>query len=100
MSDVAMRPPIRQARVNDETPLVRYALIGVAALFLLLILFLPLIAVFAEAFRRGVGPYLNALTDPDTTATIKLTLLVAFISVAFNIVVGVSAAWAIAKFHF
>ena len=100
MSDVAMRPPIRQARVNDETPLVRYALIGVAALFLLLILFLPLIAVFAEAFRRGVGPYLNALTDPDTTAAIRLTLLVAFISVAFNVVVGVSAAWAIAKFHF
>ncbi|MEA2985449.1 MAG: sulfate/thiosulfate transport system permease protein [Alphaproteobacteria bacterium] len=100
MSDVAMRPPIRQARVNDETPLVRYALIGVAALFLLLILFLPLIAVFAEAFRRGVGPYLNALTDADTTAAIRLTLLVAFISVAFNVVVGVSAAWAIAKFHF
>jgi sulfate/thiosulfate transport system permease protein len=100
MSDVAMRPPIRQARVNDETPLVRYALIGVAALFLLLILFLPLIAVFAEAFRRGVGPYLNALTDPDTTAAIRLTLLVACISVAFNVVVGVSAAWAIAKFHF
>ena len=100
MSDVAMRPPIRQARVNDETPLVRYALIGVAALFLLLILFLPLIAVFAEAFRRGVGPYLNALMDADTTAAIRLTLLVAFISVAFNVVVGVSAAWAIAKFHF
>jgi sulfate transport system permease protein len=100
MSDVAMRPPIRQVRVNDETPLVRYALIGVAALFLLLILFLPLIAVFAEAFRRGVGPYLNALTDADTTAAIRLTLLVAFISVAFNVVVGVSAAWAIAKFHF
>ena len=101
MSDVAaMRPPIRQARVNDETPLLRYALIGVAALFLLLILFLPLIAVFAEAFRRGVGPYLNALTDPDTTAAIRLTLLVAFISVTFNVVVGVSAAWAIAKFHF
>ncbi len=100
MSDVAMRPPIRQARVNDETPLVRYALIGVAALFLLLILLLPLIAVFAEAFRRGIGPYLNALTDPDTTAAIRLTLLVAFISVAFNVVVGVSAAWAIAKFHF
>jgi sulfate transport system permease protein len=100
MSDVAMHPPIRQARVNDETPLVRYGLIGVAALFLLLILFLPLIAVFAEAFRRGVGPYLNALTDPDTTAAIRLTLLVAFISVAFNVVVGVSAAWAIAKFHF
>ena len=100
MSDAVMRPPIRQARVNDEMPLVRYALIGVAVLFLLLILFLPLVAVFAEAFRRGAGAYLNALTDPDTTAAIGLTLLVAFISVVFNIVVGVSAAWAIAKFHF
>ena len=78
----------------------RVTLIAVAALFLFVILLLPLFAVFAEAFRRGFGPYLDALTDPDALAAIRLTLTVAFIAVAFNIVFGVSAAWAIAKFHF
>ncbi|HET7680718.1 MAG TPA: sulfate ABC transporter permease subunit CysW [Xanthobacteraceae bacterium] len=101
MSEISAvaRPP-SNARVADETPLVRFALIAVATLFLLLILFLPLLAVFAEAFRRGFGSYLDSLSDPDALAAIRLTLTVAGLAVAFNIVVGISAAWAIAKFHF
>jgi sulfate/thiosulfate transport system permease protein len=100
MSDAAIIPPLRNARVTDEPLLVRIVLIAVAALFLFIILFLPLLAVFVEAFRRGIAAYLNALTDPDALAAIRLTLTVAFLSVAFNIVFGVSAAWAITKFHF
>jgi sulfate transport system permease protein len=100
MSDVAMVAPRRQANVTSETPLVRHVLIGVAALFLLLILFLPLIAVFAEAFRRGLGAYFGSLTDPDALHAIQLTLTVAFFTVIFNIVIGICGAWAIAKFEF
>jgi sulfate/thiosulfate transport system permease protein len=100
MSDAAMMPPLRTARVNDESLWVRAVLIAVAALFLLLILFLPLVAVFAEAFRRGIGAYLNSLTDPDALSAIRLTLTVALLAVSFNVIVGTCAAWAIAKFHF
>ncbi len=99
MSDATVTP-LRNARVTDEAFVVRIALIGVAALFLFVVLFLPLFAVFAEAFRRGLVPYLDALTDPDALAAIRLTLTVAFLSVTFNIVFGISAAWAITKFHF
>jgi sulfate/thiosulfate transport system permease protein len=100
MSDAATVSPLRNARVTDEPLLVRVVLIAAAVLFLLVILFLPLVAVFAEAFRRGAGTYLNALTDPDALAAIRLTLTVAVLAVTFNIVFGVSAAWAITKFHF
>ncbi len=99
MSDATVTP-LRNARVTDEAFVVRIALIGVAALFLVVVLFLPLFAVFAEAFRRGLVPYLDALTDPDALAAIRLTLTVAFLSVTFNVVFGISAAWAITKFHF
>jgi len=100
MSDATMMPPLRTARVNDESLWMRAVLIAVAALFLLLILFLPLVAVFAEAFRRGIGAYLNSLTDPDALSAIRLTLTVALLAVSFNVIVGTCAAWAIAKFHF
>jgi sulfate transport system permease protein len=79
---------------------VRVALIGVALAFLGLFLFLPLVSVFVEALRRGIGPALAALGDPDAIAAIKLTLLVAVIAVPTNLVFGVAAAWAIAKFEF
>ena len=88
------------AGVTTESPLMRWLLIAVALLFLSFILFLPLIAVFIEAFRRGVGAYLAALTEPDALAAIRLTLTVAALAVGFNIVVGLAGAWAIAKFDF
>jgi sulfate transport system permease protein len=96
----AIASPLLSTSVTDEKPLVRWALIALAMLFLALVLFLPLIAVFAEAFRRGLATYLAALTEADALAAIRLTLTVAFFAVGFNIVVGLAGAWAIAKFDF
>jgi sulfate transport system permease protein len=78
----------------------RRTLTVVALAFLLLLLFLPLFAVFAEALRAGISAYLKALVDPDAIVAIRLTLLVALFSIVFNTVFGVVAAWAIAKFDF
>nr|WP_210272757.1 sulfate ABC transporter permease subunit CysW [Chthonobacter rhizosphaerae] len=75
-------------------------MIGVAVALLVVFLLLPLVAVFAEALRRGLDPVIDALTDPDGLAAIKLTLLVAAISVPANLVFGVAAAWAVAKYEF
>jgi sulfate transport system permease protein len=75
-------------------------LIALALGFLALFLVLPLIAVFIEAFRKGAGEFLLALREPDTLAAIRLTLTVAAIAVPLNLVFGVAAAWAIAKFEF
>jgi sulfate transport system permease protein len=68
--------------------------------FLGLFLFVPLSAVFAEALRRGFGPYFEALRNPDAISAITLTLTVAAIAVPLNLVFGIAASWAIAKFHF
>ena len=89
-----------QRRVTAEPPFVRWLLIGVALLFLGLFLFVPLAAVFAEAFVRGVGFYLHTFNDADTLSAIKLTFLTAAIAVPLNCIFGVAAAWAIAKFDF
>jgi sulfate transport system permease protein len=79
---------------------VRGLLIAVSLLFLLLFLFLPLISVFFEALRQGFGTYVDALTEPDAVAAIKLTLLASGVAVPLNLVFGVTAAWAVAKFEF
>ena len=79
---------------------VRWSLIGVALVFMTLFLFVPLAAVFVEAFKKGVAVYLAAITDSDALAAIRLTLIAAAISVPLNLVFGVAAAWAIAKFDF
>ncbi len=63
-------------------------------------LILPLILVFVEAFRQGINVYVNALINPDTLSAVKLTLLTAAIAVPLNVVFGVAAAWAVAKFQF
>jgi sulfate transport system permease protein len=68
--------------------------------FLSFFLFVPLLAVFTEALRKGLGTYIIALTDSDALSAIKLTLIAAAIAVPLNLVFGVSAAWAIAKFDF
>jgi sulfate transport system permease protein len=85
---------------KSEIRLVRFALIGLAFSFLALFLFLPLAAVFHEAFRRGLDVYLAGLTEPDALSAIRLTLLVAAIAVPVNVVVGIAAAWAIARYQF
>ena len=78
----------------------RVVLIAIAVVFLVLFLLLPLVAVFVEAFRAGLGAYFAAITEPDAVAAIKLTLLVAAIAVPANLVFGLAASWAIAKFEF
>ncbi|MBI2241230.1 MAG: sulfate ABC transporter permease subunit CysW [Magnetospirillum gryphiswaldense] len=88
------RPAIR------DPAWVRLALIAAALAFLGLFLVLPLAAVLAEALRKGLDSYARALTGPDTLAAIRLTLLVAAIAVPVNVVFGLSASWAIAKFDF
>ena len=86
--------------VFGEGRLVRWTLIALAVGFLVLFLVLPLLAVFAEALRRGADAFFASFDDPDTQSAIRLTLLVAAIAVPLNLVFGLSAAWAIAKFEF
>ncbi len=83
-----------------EGPMARGVLMAVAFTFLGVVLVLPLVVVFGEAFSRGLGYFVETLAEPDTLSAIRLTLLVAAISVPLNLVFGVSAAWAIAKFEF
>ena len=85
---------------TSEAPWVRRLLIGVALAFLTLFLFVPLVAVFFEAFKKGWDVYLAAIVEPDARSAIGLTLTAAAISVPLNLVFGISAAWAIAKFDF
>jgi len=83
-----------------EPVLVRNLLIATALGFLVLVLFIPLLAVFAEAFRKGVGTYLSAIAEPEALAALRLTITVAAIAVPLNIIFGLAAAWSIAKFEF
>jgi len=104
MTDAAVAPllvstPQSQA-VTTEQPLVRYVLIGVAVVFLVVFLFLPLASVFVEALRLGLGTYFASSTEPDAVSAIELTLLIAAIAVPANVVFGLAASWAIAKFDF
>ncbi len=83
-----------------ERPVAKTVLMAVAFVFLAVFLLLPLVVVFAKALESGYGAFGEALADPDTVSAIRLTLLVAAISVPLNLVFGVAAAWAIAKFEF
>lgn len=83
-----------------EPAYIRWTLIIVALLFLGLFLILPLVAVFTEAFRQGAEVFLASITEEETLSAVKLTLLVAAISVPLNVTFGIAAAWAIAKFSF
>jgi sulfate/thiosulfate transport system permease protein len=91
---------VTKNRATSESDFVRYSLIAITLLFLSLFLFAPLAAVFTEALRKGIGPYYAALSEPDAISAMNLTLIAAGISLPLNMVFGVSAAWAIAKFEF
>src|ERR1700681_1149041 len=80
--------------------LIRGVIITIAVIFLTVFVVLPLVIVFAQAFSKGVGAYFSALSDPEALSAIRLTLSVAAISVGLNLVFGLVAAWAIAKFDF
>ena len=83
-----------------ERKVVRWTLIGIALVFLALVLLLPLALVFSQAFAKGLPAYWEAIKEPDALSAAKLTLLVASIAVPANLVFGVAAAWCISKFEF
>ena len=93
-------PAARVRAVTDEPLWVKLTLIGVSVGFLTLFLFVPLTAVFAEALRKGFGAYWASLRDPTALSAIKLTLITVAIAVPLNLVFGLAASWAIAKFEF
>jgi len=105
MTQATMPMPLGAAAASrrkstTEPAAVRWLLTGVALLFVALFLVVPLAAVFAQALSEGFGVYFRSLGHPDTLASIRLTLLVAAIAVPLNLVFGVAASWAIAKFEF
>jgi sulfate/thiosulfate transport system permease protein len=87
-------------RGTEESPVVKWILIFIALAFCLVFLLLPLVNVFAQALAKGWSAYVGSLTDPNSVAAIRLTILVAAISVPLNVLFGLASSWAIAKFKF
>ena len=100
MSGVPHTTPTHNVNSTGEPAWLRRTLIGIALVFVGLFLILPLAAVFTEALRKGVEAFLDAFKEPDAWSAIKLTLTITAIAVPLNLVFGVIAAWAIAKFEF
>src|SRR6187455_557819 len=102
MSAIAISSPgrSRNARATTESAWIRRSLISIALAFLTLFLFVPLISVFYEALKKGLDVYVAAATEPEAVSAIKLTLTAAAIAVPLNVIFGLAAAWAIAKFEF
>jgi sulfate transport system permease protein len=96
----SLQAPARFRDASSESPATRAILIGVAVVFLLVFLLMPLAIVFYEALREGLGAFVAGIAERDALAAIKLTLIVAAISVPANLVFGLAASWAIAKFEF
>jgi len=88
------------SRGTAESTVAKWVLIAIALAFSFVFLLLPLVNVFAQAFAYGFAHYWRSLAQPDSLAAIRLTLLVAAITVPLNVIFGLAAAWAIAKFHF
>lgn len=87
-------------RGAEESSLVKWTLIAIGLAFALLFLLLPLISVFVQAFSKGIGYFIASLGTHDSLSAIRLTLLIAVISVPMNLIFGLAASWAIAKFQF
>ncbi len=100
MSDLARTPKVAFRNPADEGRTTKIVLLLLSLAFLVFFLFLPLLSVFVEALREGWETYFEALAEPDAWAAIRLTLLVAAIAVPLNLVFGLCASWAIAKFEF
>ncbi|HEX4510946.1 MAG TPA: sulfate ABC transporter permease subunit CysW, partial [Burkholderiaceae bacterium] len=96
----AASAPVARASALAEPAWVRRTLIGLALIFLALFLFVPLAAVFVQAFSKGLGVYWAAIVDDDALSALKLTLLATAIAVPLNTIFGIAAAWAIARFRF
>jgi sulfate/thiosulfate transport system permease protein len=97
---IAIRPAARVRTATEEPLWVKLSLIGISVGFLTLFLFVPLLAVFTEALRKGIGAYFAGLTDAAALSAIRLTVITVAISVPLNLVFGLAASWAIAKFEF
>ncbi len=89
-----------QSAATREPAWIKWSILAASLGFFLLFVLLPLIAVFVEALRRGLAPYLAAIIEPDALAALRLTLTIAAIAVPLNLVFGIAAAWLIAKFDF
>jgi sulfate transport system permease protein len=101
--DPRILPPLARRKWRSavtESIGAKAVLISAAFLYMVLIIVMPLITVLVEAFKHGLGTYAEALSDPDAQAAIRLTLLVAAIAVPLNLLFGLAASWAIAKFEF
>src|SRR4029077_15113523 len=99
MAEHTIAPTSRRA--HEDPPIVRRLLIGTAVVIMLFLVVIPLVLVFVGAFAAGVTTYWdNLVRDPDTLHSIKLTLMVAPVAVLLNLVFGIAAAWAIARFRF
>ncbi|GJC30143.1 sulfate ABC transporter permease subunit CysW [Acinetobacter sp. KAM398] len=96
----ALAEKLQSRDATREPTWVRYTLIAIAFIFFLSCLILPLILVFVEALKQGIGVYAQALVHPDTLSAVKLTLLTAAIAVPLNVIFGIAAAWSVAKFNF
>jgi sulfate/thiosulfate transport system permease protein len=92
--------PIQTTPSNSEPGWVKWLLVSVALGFLCLFLVLPLVAIFVKAFEKGGEVFFAAITSPDALSAIKLTALVALITVPLNAIFGVAAAWTVTKFNF
>jgi sulfate transport system permease protein len=91
---------LRPRRATDDPPVIRVLLVTIAAGFVALFLVMPLVVVFSEALKQGIGAAFAAISDPDALSAIKLTLIVAAIAVPLNMIFGLAASWAITKFDF
>jgi len=100
LSGEILTVPTAAQPATGESALVRWLLTGAAVLFLAVFIFLPLGIVFAQAFAKGLAAYWDSLREPDALSAMRLTLIAAGIAVPLNLVFGVTAAWAIAKFEF
>ncbi|MBA9083594.1 sulfate transport system permease protein [Fontibacillus solani] len=94
------KTPTVRKRATKESGLVKWILIGAAVLVLCWLIVLPLVVVVTEALKKGFGVYVEAITNPDALSALKLTLIVAAITVPLNTIFGVAAAWVITKFKF
>lgn len=94
------KSPVSRNQTTRSTGAVKWILIGTAVLVLLWLIVLPLAVVITEALKRGWGVYVEAIRDPDAMSALRLTLVVALITVPLNTIFGVAAAWAITKFRF
>jgi sulfate transport system permease protein len=99
-SEEAAAHAAARGRATTEPPVVRFLLTFGALAFIGLFLVAPLVAVFSQALADGVGVYLKSLKEPDALAAIRLTLLTAAIAIPLNLVFGIAASWAVAKFEF